>query len=96
MTTYKSDIVLGERYTDSQTGFEGVATAVYFFQYGCERVEVQTMDATTQEIRTNCFDSPRLVHVKSGKVPKVARTGGPGSSTEGRAAISGRASIAAR
>lgn len=87
---YTSDVVLGERYVDSQTGFEGIATSIFFFQYGCERVEVQTMDAKTQELRTNVFDAPRLIHKASGKAPKVTRTGGPGSPYEGRAHVDAR------
>lgn len=73
---YSSDVELGEKYKDSQTGFEGIATAIFFFQYGCERVEIQAYDAERQEIRSITFDAPRLVSAKTGKAPVVSRTGG--------------------
>lgn len=84
MTNYTSDVILGERYRDSQTDFEGVATAIFFYQYGCERVELQAFDKKAQDIRSLGFDAPRLVHIKTGKTPVVKRSGGPGSSTESR------------
>jgi hypothetical protein len=77
-TNYESDIVLGERYQDVQTGFEGVATAAYFYQHGCERVSIETYDPERKEVKSETFDSPRLVHVESGQVSTTERTGGPG------------------
>lgn len=41
--SFKSDIKLGERYKDTQTGIEGTATAVSFYQYGCERVNLEAV-----------------------------------------------------
>lgn len=84
MTNFQSDIVLGERYADTQTEFAGVATAIYFYQYGCERVQVEAYDKKTQEIRSLVFDAPRLRSVKTGKVATVKRTGGPGNGFEAR------------
>lgn len=78
MTSYKSDVQLGERYRDEQTGFEGVATTVTFFQHACERVCVESYDASRQEIKEAVFDSPRLVSVKSDRKATTDRTGGPG------------------
>lgn len=78
MTSYKSDVQLGERYRDEQTGFEGVATTVTFYQHACERVCIETYDAARQEIKEAVFDSPRLVSVKTGKAARTDRTGGPG------------------
>lgn len=86
-TAFKSDIILGDRYLDKQTGFEGVATAIYFFQFGCERVNVEAFDATTKEIRTNTFDAPRLTNLRTRKTATVTRTGGPGDPDEGRPTI---------
>ena len=79
---YRSDIVLGEKYRDEQTGYEGIANAIYFFQYGCERVTIESYDATTKNIRTETFDAPRLVHVATGKRAQVTRTGGPDKSVD--------------
>lgn len=89
--SYASDVVLGDQYRDSQTGFEGVATAIYFYQYGCERVQVEAFDKKTQDIRSLAFDAPRLIHVKTGKAPKVTRTGGPGNGgAEARPGVTAR------
>lgn len=77
MNTYQSDIELGERYRDQQTGFEGVATALYFFQHACERVSVETYDPERREVKTETFDAPRLVHVTTGQQATTTRPGGP-------------------
>lgn len=84
MTGYTSDIILGDEYEDTQTGYKGIATAIYFYQYGCERVNLEAFDKKTQDIRSLVFDSPRVRHVKSGKVATTNRTGGPGNGNEGR------------
>lgn len=88
--TYRSDIKLGERYRDEQTGFEGIATAVYFFQHACERVSVETYDPARLEVKTETFDAPRLVHVDSGVKAKTTRTGGPAMPHAARPAGPGR------
>lgn len=41
---YRTDIVLGDSYVDLVSGWEGVATAVYFYLNGCARVEVAAKD----------------------------------------------------
>lgn len=84
---YKSDIVLGERYRDTQTGLEGIATAIYFYQYGCERVSIETLNESDKTISGTAFDAPRLQHVESGKVATVKRTGGPGDGREARPTV---------
>lgn len=81
---YETDIVMGETYRDVQTGLEGVATAIYFYQYGCERVTIETYDDRRKTIAGTTFDSPRLVHVKTGKQATTTRTGGPGNGFETR------------
>ena len=83
-TTYTSDVILSDEYEDTQTGFRGIATAVYFYQYGCERVQLETYDKKTQDIRSLSFDAPRLRHVKTGVLNKTTRTGGPGNGFERR------------
>lgn len=77
MTDYQSDIVLGERYIDQQTGMEGVATAIYFFQYACERVTLETYDAERKEVKEATFDAPRLINMETGKKATTERSGGP-------------------
>lgn len=73
--SYKTDIKLGEKYKDEQTGIEGVATAIVFYQHGCERADLELV--VSGEIKTYGFDAPRLTHVETGKVATTARTGGP-------------------
>lgn len=74
-TKYESDIRLGERYEDKQTGIKGVATAVHFYQYGCERVNIEVMVAG--KIEEYSFDAPRLTHIDTQKQATTTRTGGP-------------------
>jgi hypothetical protein len=76
-TNFETDIVLGERYRDKQTGFEGVATCVSFFQHACERVMLESYDAAKQDVKEYVFDAPRLVHVETGKQAETTKTGGP-------------------
>lgn len=73
---YETDIVLGERYRDDQTGIEGVATSIAFFQHACERVVVEKM-LETGELKEYAFDSPRLTHITSGVKATSNRPGGP-------------------
>lgn len=74
-TAYRSDIKLGERYIDKQTGIEGTAVAVVFHQHGCERAEIECVVAG--KIENYGFDSPRLTHVGTQKVASSPRRGGP-------------------
>lgn len=76
MTTYKTDVVLGEKYLDPLTGFEGVATSTTFYLHACERVALEIVK--DGEIKYEGFDAPRLVRVGTGEQPKTTRTGGPG------------------
>lgn len=73
---YGTDIELGKRYRDPQTGVEGTATAVTFYQYACERVMIETVVAG--KIEEYGFDAPRLVNLETQKRAKTERTGGPG------------------
>lgn len=76
---YPSDVELGERYRDDQTGFEGVVTSITFFQYACERVCLESYDPARKEVKTEVFDAPRLTSVKTGERAVVTKTGGPQS-----------------
>lgn len=73
---YKSDIKLGRKYRDKNTGFTGTATAVVFYQHGCERVTLKGMN-NHGEIVEYGFDSPEVEDVETGKTPQVEKTGGP-------------------
>lgn len=77
-TNYKSDIVLGERYVDKQTGYEGVATCITFFQHACERIILENYDAERKQVKEVVFDAPRLTHIATDKIAKTKKTGGPG------------------
>lgn len=83
-TTFHSDIIMGEQYRDGQTGFEGVATGVFFYQFGCERVNLEAFDKSQNDIRSLTFDAPRLTHIATGKKATTTRTGGPGIGNERR------------
>ena len=72
---YESDIKLGELYEDKQTGIKGHATGLFFYQHGCERVNIEVVVAG--KIEEYSFDAPRLTHVETQKVATTTRTGGP-------------------
>lgn len=77
-TDYTTDVVLGERYRDEQTGIEGIATAISFYQYGCERVNIEVVSHDAKEIKDYGFDAPRLIRVRDEvPIPPSTRTGGP-------------------
>lgn len=75
--TYKTDIKMGETYEDKQTGFKGTVTAIYFFQFACERALLERVNPIDNKIEETSFDSPRLTHVESGEKATSRRTGGP-------------------
>jgi hypothetical protein len=84
VTNYKSDVQLGERYRDEQTGIEGIATAIYFFQHACERIQIEYVNEKDGELKELTFDAPRLIHVRTQKAARSDRPGGPARSGEGR------------
>ena len=73
--SYESDIVLGQRYEDKQTGIKGVAVILTFHQHGCERVTLEFVAGG--EVREQDFDAPRLTSLETGETAKSERTGGP-------------------
>lgn len=83
MTNFKSDIILGEEYIDEQTGFVGTATAIYFFQHACERVNLESRLNDEGKIIVEAFDAPRLRSTKTKLKAASDRPGGPGRSNEG-------------
>ena len=74
-TSYGSDVLLGEKYRDGQTGIEGTAIAVIFFQHACERVELELV--VDKKIETYTFDAPRLTHIETNHRATSEKTGGP-------------------
>ena len=72
---YKTDVMLGEKYLDEQTGIEGTAVAVTFFQHACERVSLELVVAGKIEEYT--FDAPRLTAVETGETMTASAPGGP-------------------
>ncbi len=74
---YESDIELGKTYEDVRTKFMGAATAVCFFEHGCERVTLERVSIHDNRIETEVFDAPRLADVTSGKQATQHKTGGP-------------------
>lgn len=73
---YRSQVVLGERYRDVVSNFEGVATATFFYLHGCERVTLEQWDDKNGQLLELTFDAPRLVHVETQKEVTTTRTGG--------------------
>lgn len=85
---YKSDIVLGEKYRDDQTGIQGTAVAITFWQHSCERVIIEL--TVNGKIEEYSFDSPRLTHVETEKKVTSEKTGGPGDGVTGQRGLSSR------
>jgi hypothetical protein len=82
---YRSDIELGVRYRDKQTGIEGTATALHFYQFACERVTIEAVSKQSGELQEYGFDAPRLVSVEAPEEPvRQQRTGGPARHGERR------------
>lgn len=73
--TYRSDIVLGEKYRDPETGIEGKAVAIYFFEHACERVSIRY--AHDGDLKEATFDAPELENVETKIRPAQQATGGP-------------------
>ena len=74
-TSYASDIVLGEKYRDEQTGIEGTATSISFYQYACERICLELV--VEGKIEEFVFDAPRLTHIETNQRATSEKTGGP-------------------
>lgn len=75
---YESDIELGVRYRDPQTGIEGVATSVAFYQHACERTVLEYVDGDGAIVE-HAFDAPRLERAdQPGQRARSSRPGGPG------------------
>jgi hypothetical protein len=76
MTSFETSIEFGERYRDKNSGYEGVATALYFYEFGCARVSLVSMD-DKGDVKDLSFDEQSLVKVGTGKpVEAFAKVGG--------------------
>jgi hypothetical protein len=75
-------VTLGNRYKDSVTGFEGVATACYIYMNGCIRVELMALDKDGVP-KAYVFDQEQMLEVKGAPVERKAATptGGPRGTT---------------
>jgi hypothetical protein len=63
---YDSGVELGGMYRDELTGFEGRATALYFYEFGCVRVSLEGRKLKDDgEPLLATFDEPRLVEATS-------------------------------
>lgn len=75
MTTYESDIELGAKYRDKQTGYEGIAVFIEFHQYRCEQVALERFD--NNEVKAYMFDAERLEQIAPAVKPyEPVSTGG--------------------
>jgi len=73
MTTIKTEIVFGNKYRDTNSGFEGVAVAITKWQYGCIRVTLcPKVGADGKRMDSETFDEEGLENIKPNKY-----SGGP-------------------
>jgi hypothetical protein len=68
-------VVLGQKYRDTITGFEGTATGRFEYLFGCVRVNLEK--GKDGEAKDCCVDEQRLVLAETGEAPlATARSGG--------------------
>ncbi len=78
---YQTEIVLGQRYRDVPSGWEGIATGVFFYVNGCTRVNLAGPDKVGQP-KDFVFDEEQLVRGDDRGWtldPPTSRHGGPRS-----------------
>ena len=75
-STFSTDVVLGQKYRDKHTGFEGHAISVHFYEHACERVALKGLNGQG-EIVEYFFDALELEDVETRETPKAEKTGGP-------------------
>jgi hypothetical protein len=87
VSTFRTEIEFDKKYRDKNTGFEGTATQMYFYQHGCERVLLKGMN-TQGEIVEYVFDAPELEDAATKRGIKLLdrKTGGPHDSAAPRGA----------
>lgn len=74
-TVDETQIELGQKYRDSITGFEGVATGRHEYIHGCTRITLENLH--DGQVKREAFDAPALVEVESGTKFSSSKTGGP-------------------
>jgi hypothetical protein len=71
-------VKLGRKYRDRVTGFEGVATGRFEYQYGCVRIMLEATELRDGKSVDATFDEQRLLEVPSERpVRPTATSGGP-------------------
>ncbi len=77
---------LGERYRDTITGFEGVATSRHEYMFGCVRVTLEGRSTDDKAPEELIFDEQRLeeLPVRGYKLPPTMATTGGSRSTPPR------------
>lgn len=81
---------LGEEYVDEHTGYRGRATSITYYEYGCERVGLESIKDGA--VLVEVFDIPRLRHADTlaqAQSVSAAKTGGDRPSV-GKRPIPGR------
>jgi hypothetical protein len=72
---YQSEIELGAKYRDTQTGYEGIAVFIEFHQWRCEQVALEKLEGG--EVKAFMFDADRLAQIAPPVKPyEPVRTGG--------------------
>lgn len=72
------EIILGEKYRDSITNFEGIAVAKCEYLYGCKQTQLEGVDSNG-EPKTWWFDNQRITEMEEKKPePEYYPTGGGG------------------
>ena len=73
------EILLGKRYRDRVTGFDGIATARHEYLNGCVRISItSTVLKDGKTIEPESFDAQQLELVDEGINVVKKQTGGPG------------------
>lgn len=91
----ESRIGIGDLVKDRITGFEGIAIAATFYQYGCVRILVQPqrMGKDGKIIEPQVFDDPQLKIIRVGAVipdekePEKKKKDGPHGARDDRLAL---------
>ena len=79
-------VVLGQRYRDPVSGWEGIAVCFHSYMFGCRRVTVAGKDSDGKPDEYT-FDEPQLENSQEGPpltVTPLAKTGGPRGTKRGQ------------
>ncbi len=84
--TYRSDVVLGQKYREKSTGLVGKAVCIAFFEHACERVTLRYLH--DGDLKEASFDAPEVESLETQRTPVQQATGGPVRNDGRRGAIS--------